>query len=907
MKKKILYLLFLVSFICVLWFLNEKRVTAASPTFPLSGDLSSKGPNASGIKWTLTSDGTLTITGSGTTSGMYNDTYPYLPWTSYSEYIKKAVVSITSTNTLQSYFRDCTKLESVTFTTSVANNVSLAKTYKNCHSLKTIDMSKVDSSKIRKYNETFSECSSIENISFSNFSFEMTDNVSNMFYNCKKLKSVSMPQLYGDYIFDSSGMFYGCESLISVDLSNFKGPITEYDYFGENKQPDENIATDYMFYGCSSLTHVNLPKMTAKKAKYTQYMFAKCTSLISVSMPLYTGEDILCASNMFDGCSSLTTLSIPKFSGVKNLTYCAFLRDCTNLTTLDISSLRTDSATDLWLMFYNCASLEILDVSNFRTSNVVNFRSIFNGMLKVKALDVSKFDTSQAIDLSYMFYNCESLLILDVSHFNTGKSENMRSMFYGCRNLLVLDVSGFITRNVKDIAYMFAYCNVLEVIDVSNFDTSNVEDMRSVFNEAKRVKVLCVSNFNLENVKDISYAFYRCESVEVLDVSNFITKSATLMEATFGNCFKLKELDLSKIITTNITTFKNAFVGCSSLIRITFPKTLNLSKAETFEGMLKGCSSLTTLDLSMFKTSNSNIVVDSMFSDLGEILIDIDDRNIISKYDFTPNISFPVKYKYSVVAQNGVVSTGDIEKAYKYTKDSEQTIDITYPEDSNYVRYFTEDTYENEVDGVRVGNNWVGTMRFYCKFYKDVTMSVEENSIVLLPGEEREITVKLNYSDIPIDVSFDSQDESIATVDSNGKVTGVVGGKSVIDISLKNSTDIKTSVIVNIASFILELPAEINVGQEYTISSIIQNNEGANAKTLNVKLNALSELTRVGDESTKMELDAFIDSNKTDIGNSILISKVSISKNFKLMIPDKYTNIKAGDYTGTILFDVDFK
>lgn len=62
----------------------------------------------------------------------------------------------------------------------------------DCTSLKTLNLSSFDTSKIVNLKEMFAGCSSLSSLDLSNFEFELVSNAENMFNSCSKLNYVNI-------------------------------------------------------------------------------------------------------------------------------------------------------------------------------------------------------------------------------------------------------------------------------------------------------------------------------------------------------------------------------------------------------------------------------------------------------------------------------------------------------------------------------------------------------------------------------------------------------------------------------------------------------------------------------------------------------------------------------------------
>jgi surface protein len=129
-------------------------------------------------------------------------------------------------------------------------------------------------------------------------------------------------------------------------------------------------------------------------------------------------------------------------------------------------------------MFSNCNNLTSLDVSNFDTSNVTETASMFQNCKSLTTLDISNFDTSNVTYMSYMFQHCNNLQTLDLSNFITSNVNNMYGMFYGCNNLQTLDLSNWDTSSIEyalGTENFLGSCDNLRELRLDNCSNSTIE------------------------------------------------------------------------------------------------------------------------------------------------------------------------------------------------------------------------------------------------------------------------------------------------------------------------------------------------------------------------------------------------------------------------------------------------
>ena len=95
--------------------------------------------------------------------------------------------------------------------------------------------------------------------------------------------------------------------------------------------------------------------------------------------------------------------------------------------------------------------------------------------------------------------------------------------------------------------------------------------------------------------------FYQLTEIE--GIENLNTSEVTDMESMFKGCSKLTSLDVSNFNTANVTTMYHMFAGCSGLTSLDVSN-FNLANVTTMESMFQGCSSLKSLNLSNINTAN---------------------------------------------------------------------------------------------------------------------------------------------------------------------------------------------------------------------------------------------------------------------------------------------------------------
>jgi len=253
-----------------------------------------QGTCGANLTWKLTSDSTLTISGSGdmqnynrwqnvsidstTMPGYYimvpSDTSD-MPWWSHRNAIKTAVIGDSVTSIGNRAFWNCQSLISVTIPNSITTIGRSAFT--NCDGLTSVT---IPGSITTWENNVFDACDNLVTVIIKN---GVTTIGESAFVSCINLTSVTIPNSVKSI---EHCAFYICESLTSIIL------------------PDSLISIGSLAFGFCGLTSITIPNSVT-----TIYgnAFVKCSNLTSVTI----GNSVDTIHQWaFDGCSGLRSITV---------------------------------------------------------------------------------------------------------------------------------------------------------------------------------------------------------------------------------------------------------------------------------------------------------------------------------------------------------------------------------------------------------------------------------------------------------------------------------------------------------------------------------------------------------------------------------------------------------------------
>ena len=182
-------------------------------------------------------------------------------------------------------FSGCSSLKSIDLSNFDTSKVTdMGYMFSGCYSLEYIDLSNFNTSKITIMRWMFNGCSSLKSIELSNFDTSKVADMFSMFYNCYSLESIDLSNFDTSKVIYMRGMFSGCSSLKSINLSNF----------------DTSKVTDmgYMFFGCYSLEYIDLSKLDMINCNSYENMFSDISNIRYINLYYLKNDKII--SKTFD-------------------------------------------------------------------------------------------------------------------------------------------------------------------------------------------------------------------------------------------------------------------------------------------------------------------------------------------------------------------------------------------------------------------------------------------------------------------------------------------------------------------------------------------------------------------------------------------------------------------------------
>ena len=584
-------------------------------------------------QWMIDASGCLIIEPQSGESGELNGWSWEAPWGNYKNSIISAVIKKTViAKTTQEAFYGCKSLRSIDLSGLDTSNVAdMSSMFEGCSSLASLDLSPLDTSKVTSMSSMFEGCSSLASLDLSSFdtssviSMCPADRYSHgegMFSGCSSLKSLDLSSFDTSNVQGMSSMFEGCSKLSSLDLSSF--------------DTSKVAQMRGMFSGCSSLKSLDLSSLDTSNVQGMYSMFEGCSKLSSLDLSSFDTSKVTNMSSMFEGCLRLETLNLSSFNAGNVVDMSSMFEDCQSLKTISFPTvLDTPRVTNFFGMFSGCRSLEGLDASGFDTSAAKSLGSMFSGCAKLASLDVSNFDTSAATSLSSMFDGCESLTSLDLSSFDTSAADyryGLSNFLYGCKSLRTVTLgskfafegagldrqcslptpednglSGRWISSKDGIAYTSSGVpsNVAATYTAQEMGDTRAWNQNGtcIWNIDENGR-LTVKPTTSESGELYSSCPWRDEKSRIKTV--YFEKGVVApksMDSMFCDCKALISADLGNLDTSRATGMDHLFAECPLLERVSLSN-VDTSNVSSMVAMFSNCFSLKSLDLSSFDTSN---------------------------------------------------------------------------------------------------------------------------------------------------------------------------------------------------------------------------------------------------------------------------------------------------------------
>ena len=600
-----------------------------------------------------------------------------------------------------------------------ANETSMIGLFSYTPASTTLDLSKINTSKVTDMSYMFSNCKA-PYLDLSGFDVSNVTSMERMFNYCtseinidgwdtSKLTNANYMFYYftngGKYLDLSAldfsnvtkvtNMFYEC-NVDNIDIRNINIDLTKLDWsaysgpglFDHVKGTTLDLSNwildssmtnlKYLCEWCNC-TEINLTNWKTTNVINMQNMFYYNSNLIRLIIPDWDMTNVTNTSSFFYNCSKLNYIDLSR-SNDATIAKIATLVPAQKLATYGQMIIPVDSSQ---------ANIEALAAKYWKPVGPrIDMTSceIVTELDEIKPGKTAKFYYSNqepwyANDANVEYVSSDETIATIDKESKTITSTGIE----GTTEIIarIIDTQEVIGSKAFVVSEEDHYPNVIKFRGPSTPDSNNYIYVNGTSSSNK----VLLSKMNYDAVFDvytydvgapITSIIFNGSTVSYLntctDVIKINTSNMTSMKYMFTYCNKLITLDLSNFNTSNVTDMQSMFTNCSNLTSIDLSN-FDTSKVTNMAGMFSYCNKLITLDLSNFNTSNVTDM-DYMFSNCTKLhTLRLDNcsnatiSKIIKSYNFPTNAITGVTRKIYCKEENAAGLTPPTNWVFEYVKE----------------------------------------------------------------------------------------------------------------------------------------------------------------------------------------------------------------------------------------------
>lgn len=530
---------------------------------------------------------------------------------------------------------------------------SIAFWFETMGNLASVDLSKLDASKVEDAQSLFGNDALISTIDLSMLDMPKVKNISNMFYGCKGATSLKIPGGFTNELKEMGQVFYDCISVKTLDLEGldvsgvtnmsrlfWNCPTLTTVFVNENWNINhirdgiaEGIYDDHgqMFSGCSNLIGGNGTKCESRLGEVTrkasiQYAYIDSHSHVGYLTCRTAKAGSVTISSDADTPNIFSASLNPAYEGV-SLAYQWYRngqaiagatartfqpteadKDCMITCKVVVNDAFVLTSNELKFdgFVFAVYSADDRSLNLYKRFDMPSVGSSYNG--KTVTNIYIGFENTSAPDWRSIRENIKTVTVVDKGITPQKGIDDWFSRFSSCTemNLANLDVS-----KVTSLFRVFGFEYSLVTLDVSGWDTSNVTNMSEMFyfsyseDGDKLTTIKGIESWDTSNVTNMSGMFEPCQGLTCLNLSSWDTSKVTNMARMFSFCSSLTSLDVSTWDTSSVTSMRDMFYYCPKLTSLDISG-WDTSKVTNMGYMFANCSALTSLDVSTWDTSQVN-------------------------------------------------------------------------------------------------------------------------------------------------------------------------------------------------------------------------------------------------------------------------------------------------------------
>ena len=387
---------------------------------------------------------------------------------------------ISKVDSLNSLFEECYELTSIKGIENwdTRNIESMTSTFRELRTLKTLDLSKWNVSKVKFMDKMFDGCNSLETLGdLSNWTTPALVNSNRMFNNTFKMKSLKLTN------FDTSNLKQAAtNTTYAANMFNGFTSLEEYDIvitFGDNNYiPFDNTSFD------SSIKYITI-KGTPDVTRMTSFV-----NILKDQTATGAVLDISQLSSDEIKNNLMANTELINKAKAKGWIFRQYSWDgIENFNTFEIETNDANGLTLTLAQYINSnGTAETLERTDWgdgaidkELSHTYDKPGTYIVKTKLQPNNINTWDPSDITGGNYNKLNYNKLIKKVINVRND--IDNFVSFCGGCTNMEQFNIDNEI--HPTNMAYMFDRCSSLTSIDMTKFDTANTISLYWLFNEVQ--------------------------------------------------------------------------------------------------------------------------------------------------------------------------------------------------------------------------------------------------------------------------------------------------------------------------------------------------------------------------------------------------------------------------------------
>lgn len=538
-------------------------------------------------------------------------------------------------------------------------------------------------------------------------------------------------------------------------------------------------------------------------------VFRDCTSLISIKIPNsvnYIG------TYAFSGCTGLTSIEIP--NSITKLNNSVF-RGCTNLVSVKIpNSVKSIEH----YAFADCSSLKEVHITDFEAWFNIDFKNYdsnplcYGGSLYLNGEKITSVVIPNSVSsLKGTFCGYKDLTSVEIPNSVQSIGDNT---FRGCSGLTSINIPNSVQSIGK---YSFSFCYGLNSIQIP-YSVSEIGG--AAFYECTSLTYVKIP----ESVTSLaSNTFYGCTSLTTVDLPSKITKIGVDGSGAFTDCSNLSRMICRNPYAPEIFyTYTNEFENVDLYVPQNGYGSYRSKYQEKFKSInpLKSIIILTpaTYDMELFPAKENQLALsldDATDFTALQFDVEVPEGVVIPEGGVVLNKACVDDHKMQMNKLSSVANTYRIvltSASAKAFKAGDALFKFTFKADASFRG--GEIRFSNVIGTETIAHTDV---KSYGTTVTIPAMELVES--VVITGDESvnvERTIELGTTINPSNagytaINWKSSDESVATVDANGTVTGVSKGTATITASVSSyGTVVEGTKVITVTNFVREITLSDN-------------------------------------------------------------------------------------------------